>query len=101
MKRTTRFVQPIGLAVCHLPDGQEVQLPIVPGIFKYAPAPELEGLLHDPAVARKYTLEALRVAPWQVLRLFPRDWLLECLQDASLRDSRRQALEFMLAPPER
>ncbi len=98
MKRTSRFVQPVGTCPCTLEDGDTIQLPVVPGIFKHAAVETLPDLLRDPIVARKYTIEALRVAPWQVVRAFPRDWLLACLRQADLPDGRRRALEFMLAP---
>ena len=42
-------------------------------------------LLQRPEVLRKYTREALRVTGWSVLRLFPRDWLLDNLPDADVR----------------
>ena len=74
-----------------------MQLPVIPGILKHPKIQDLRRMLKDPAVARKYTLEALRVAPWPALRLFPRWWLLQCLDEAQLREGRRRALVFMLA----
>lgn len=97
MKRNYRFVQPSGTAVCKLPGGKAVELPVVQGILKHPSSEALFHLLTDPEIARKYTIEALRIAPWQVLRLFPRDWLKECLSQAELPDGRTRALEFMLS----
>lgn len=67
------------------------------GILKHPSSEALFYLLTGPEIARKYTIEALRIAPWQVLRLFPRDWLKECLAQADLPESRTRALEFMLS----
>ena len=97
MKRTTRFVKSVGLVQCALADGEVIDLPVVPGLLKHLSVQGLQEALPDPVVARKYTLEALRKAPWQVVRLFPRPWLASCLKQAQLPPSRRKALEFMLA----
>ena len=97
MKRTLHFVQPSGTAVCEVPGVGEITLPVVQGIFKHASAETLTELLKDPTVARKYTLEALRVAPWPVLKLFPRPWLKSCLRQAQLSEGRTRALEFLLS----
>lgn len=96
MKRTLRYARAVGTASCCLENGQILEIPVVPGIFKHAPPDSLEDLLRDARVARKYTIEALRIAPWQVLRDFPRAWLLECLEAAPLTAGRREALLFML-----
>jgi hypothetical protein len=96
LKRTSHFVQPRGMVVCQVPGAGEVTLPVVQSIFKHATPEALFELLKDPQVARKYTLEALRVAPWPVLKLFPREWLKTCLHDADLSEGRTRALEFML-----
>ena len=97
MKRTQRFVQPSGMVVCRLPDGEAIEIPVVQGILKHLNPTQLADLLTDPEVALKYTLEALRVAPWPVLSRFPRDWLIACLPQASLREGRARALDFMLS----
>jgi len=97
MRRTLRFVQPRGTAVFHRPDGSAVEIPVVQGILKHLGIEDLLRLLTDPDVALKYTLEALRIAPWPVLRHFPRSWLLECLPKARLPEGRARAVEFMLA----
>jgi hypothetical protein len=99
MRRTIRFVQPSGTVVCRLP-GREVELPVVQGILKHLDVEQLSALLEDPAVAVKYTIECLRVAPWPILRLFPRSWLLECLPKARLREGRVRAIEFLLSSSE-
>jgi hypothetical protein len=96
MKRTYRFVEACGVIGGTLEDGVRVELPVFGGILKHPTLQQLAGLLTDPAVARKYTREALRTAPWSALRRFPRWWLMTCLTHASLRDGRRRALEFML-----
>jgi hypothetical protein len=96
VKRSYRFVEPCGVVGCTLETGAHLELPVISGILKH-PAPEqLRVLLTEPAVARKYTLEALRKAPWNALRQFPRLWLLECLPHARVPAGRRRALEFML-----
>ena len=97
MKRTFRYVQPSGTVVCRMPDVGDLNLPVVQGIFKHLAPDALSELLKDPQIARKYTLEALRVAPWPVLGLFPREWLKTCLRDADLPEGRTRALEFMLS----
>lgn len=73
-----------------------LEVPVFAGILKHPTSEELAELLTDPAVVRKYTHEALRKAPWSALRRFPRDWLVACLRDAKLPDSRRRALELLL-----
>ena len=90
------FVTPKGMAECRLADGRVIRVPVVQGILKHLAEADLPGMLADPAVARKYTAEALRVAPWPVLRLFAPDWLRECMPRARLRESRARALEFLL-----
>ncbi len=97
MKRSYRFVESVGTVQCVFGDRQPVTLPVFPGILKHPTVDELRELLARPAVARKYTVLALRKASWQVLREFPRDWLLACLAEASLRAGRVQALRFLLS----
>jgi hypothetical protein len=97
MKRTYRFVKSIGRVSVGLDDGGQVSLPVFPGILKHLTVDELSALLAKPAVARKYTILALRKAPWQVLREFPRDWLEACLAEADLRAGRAQALRYLMS----
>ncbi len=97
MMRTRRFVQPRGEVALRRPDGSTIEIPVVQGILKHLGVQDLARLLADPHVALKYTVEALRIAPWPVLRLFPRAWLLECLPMAGLSDRRARAVAFMLA----
>src|SRR5205809_664904 len=96
MKRTVEFAKSRGIATCKLADGRMVKVPIVPGILKHPMPDELAGILSRPNAVRKYTIEALRHAAWPILRLFPKDWLKECLDDAGLRPGRRQALLYLL-----
>ncbi len=96
MTRTYRFVKPIGIANCTLADGSTVRLPVFPGIVKHLPANELVPLLEDEYTARKYTRLALERAAWAILREFPRDWLIQCLEKMPMRQGRRQALMFLL-----
>ena len=99
MRRTYSFVKSIGRVRCKLPGGDEVEVPVVPGILKH-PRPEaLPELLKTPGALVKYTVEAMRRAPWSVLREFPRLWLVECMDRARLSHGRRMALEFLLADP--
>jgi len=97
MKQTCVFARSMGIATCRTASGQEIKLPVVPGILKH-PSPEmLPLLLGKPDVAFKYTIEALQKASWPVLRLFPKDWLRQCLPDAHLRQGRANALAFLLS----
>jgi hypothetical protein len=57
----------------------------------------LPEILRVPAALRKYTVAALRRAPWQVLREFPGDYLMECLEEAALPPGRRAALLYLLS----
>ena len=97
MKRTVTFVRSVGRARCVLPNGQVVQVPIYPGILKHPTVKQLRPLLKDADVMRKYTMEALRIAPWSALRKFPADWLLRCLPDAHVRPGRARALVYLLS----
>lgn len=90
------YVCSVGIARCEVAPNRRIAIPIVPGIFKHLACEDLPGILQNPVAARKYTVEALRVAPWQVLREFDRRWLTECLDRADLTAGRRAALEFML-----
>jgi hypothetical protein len=96
MKRTYHFVEPSGVSICATASGDTVALPLFAGILKHPTAAQLAELVRDPAVAVKYTHEALRKAPWSALRHFPRSWLVECLPHARLPEGRRKALELML-----
>jgi len=95
MKRSHRFVESAGTIECRLSPGHTVRLPVFPGILKHLTVEELRELLTKPAVARKYTILALRKAPWQVLREFPPDWLEACLPEANLRPGRENALRLL------
>lgn len=97
MKRTFHFVKSQGAVACTLESGHVVDLPVIPGLLKHPSPAELPELLRQPAVARKYTLGALRGAAWPVLRLFPRAWLLELIPEARLPARRREALLFLLS----
>ncbi len=97
MKRSYRFVESVGVVRCSLGPDRSVMLPVFPGYLKHPTIGELRELLSRPAVARKYTILALRKAPWQVLREFPRDWLEVCLAEANLRPGRAEALRFLLS----
>ena len=97
MKRTHTFVKSLGVVKCRLPSGDEIDVPVVPGILKHPTTDALPNLLKNPHVLRKYTMEALRKAPWSVLRLFPREWLRECIAEARLHPQRNRALVFLLS----
>ena len=96
MKRVSRFIEGSGTVACVLPSGDRVDIPVAVGILKHPTEESLRGLLEKPAAARKYTKEALKRAPWSLIREFPLSWLKECMQDADLKPGRRKALEFML-----
>lgn len=96
MKVTYRFVEHHAVVTCRLASGESVQIPVVPGILKHPRPDQLQALLAKPAVAEKYTMEALRKAAWPILRQFPRTWLRRCLERAELRPARREAIAFLL-----
>ncbi len=100
MKRSYRFIEPIGAVHVMVSPGREIEVPIFAGILKHPGAEQLAELLRDPAVLSKYTREALRKAPWNALARFPREWLLECMRDAPLSKERRVALDFLLDSPD-
>jgi hypothetical protein len=79
-----------------MPNGRTVEVPVFPGILKHPLVSELAVLLVRPEVALKYTREALRIAPWPILKEFPGDWLRENLSEANIRPGRLKALTFML-----
>ena len=97
MKRTYQFVKPTQSVECQLPSGETVTIPVVPGILKHPSPEQLPEILARPAAMQKYTVEALRKAAWPILEHFPRSWLLECLERAPMKQSRRRALEFLLS----
>ena len=97
MRRTTNFVKSRGTVRCTLPAGQEIRVPVVPGILKHLTVEQLRNLLKDPDVVRKYTIEALNEAPWPVLCKFPAEWLKRCIGDAHLNPRRARAIAFLLA----
>ena len=96
MKRTYRFVRSAGLATCTFPTGKEINLPVVQGILRHLAPASLHELLRNPDVARNYTREALKVAPWSVLREFPRPWLISVMEETAIRPGRARVLDFML-----
>ena len=96
MKRALKFTKISGMVECILPAGRRVEIPAVLGILKHPGEGSLYRLLTRPAAARKYTIEAIKRAPWSVIRRFPRSWLEECIAGADIRPGRRKALEFML-----
>jgi hypothetical protein len=96
MIRTYQFVRPLGSTECVLANGQRISLPVIPGILKHPHPSELFALLRDEDVARKYTRLALQKAAWQVLKEFPRTWLVEILKEVTIPDGRRRALRFLL-----
>jgi len=96
VKRTYRTVERHGVVACATAAGEIVALPVFAGILKHPDPDQLVELLADPAVARQYTCEALRKAHWNLLRQFPRAWLMECLPRARLPAGRRRALALLL-----
>jgi hypothetical protein len=97
MKKTFTFVKKIGTIHYSTPEGEDFEIPLFPGILKHPSVPELPVLLQTPAALRKYTCEALRKAPWPVLKEFPPAWLMICMEHASIRQGRRRAIEFLLS----
>lgn len=96
MKRTYTFVTAREIVHCDI-DGESIPLPVFVGVLKHPTERQLCELLTRPEVARKYTHEALRKLPWPALRQFPHRWLRSCLPTSGLQESRRRAVEFMLA----
>lgn len=89
------FAQKIGDLSCEITPGQVVTLPVFIGIFKHATRKDLIDILQRPGVSRRYVHECLCIAPWQVLKEFPNQILLQELGAANLPLSRRRALEFL------
>lgn len=96
MKRSLVFVASKGFVPCRIESGEVIQIPVFAGILKHPMPHHLPDLLQDERVARKYTLLALQKAGWPILRRFPREWLLTCMDQATLRPLRRQALVHLL-----
>ncbi len=92
-----RYVERAATEHVRLPDGTVLLIPVITGILKHLTQDRLMTLLQRPEVLRKYTREALRVTGWSVLRLFPRDWLLDNLPDADVRPGRAAAIRFLLS----
>ena len=97
MKRSLRYVEHASTVDVMLHDGTRLQIPLIIGILKHPTQDRLPTLLQRPEVLRKYTCEALRIAAWPVLRLFPRDWLLDNLPNAQVRPGREAAIRFLLS----
>ena len=97
MKRTYTFVKSLGTVKHELPDGIMIEIPIFPGILKHPAVSSLPELLNTPAALRKYTIEAIKKAPWPVLKQFPRSWLTACLEEAEIRPGRLKALKYLLS----
>lgn len=95
MKRTYTFATAREVVRCVI-DGVSVDLPLIVGVLKHPTEGQLRELLVTPAIARKYTREALKRLAWPGLRQFPRDWLRVCLDETPLPEGRRRALVFML-----
>jgi hypothetical protein len=96
MKRTYTFVKKVGSLRYELSTGQEIDIPLFPGILKHLSVGDLTKSLNTPPALLKYTREALKSAPWPVLKEFPRSWLISCMDRAEIREGRRRALEFLL-----
>ena len=96
MKILEKYIKSEGTVQCEVSPGRFVSLPIAPAILKHPTLEQLPEILKRPDAARKYTIEALRHAPWQVVREFDREWLKECMEVADLRPARRAALDLML-----
>jgi len=97
MRTATPFVKSTGTVKCAVPGGKTIRIPVFPGVLKHPTLAQLRCLLRDPDVAQKYTVEALRIAPWPVLREFPHEWLKQCMPQAHLDTRRSRALKFLLA----
>ena len=91
MKRTYRFIEPSGVVTCVI-DGAPVDVPVFGGILKHPTIEQLRELLTDPVVVHRYICEALRKAPWNALRGFPRTLLIACLPLANVPDGRRRGM---------
>jgi hypothetical protein len=96
MKRKIEYVQSRGSVTVSLAGGGSVQIPVIPGILKHPHPQELPELLKDERVARKYTRLAIEKMAWPILRQFPREWIIANLKDATVREGRLRALNFLL-----
>lgn len=97
MRRSDNFAQIMGFVKCPISPGQEIRIPIVQGILKHPTIELLRELLKNPAVAKKYTIESLRRAPWKVLKEFPYSWLKLYIEEADLKPERKKAIVFMIS----
>jgi len=97
MKRTYSFVNKVGTLKYELSTGQEIDIPLFPGILKHLSVRDLPKVLNSQAALLKYTREALKSAPWPVLREFPRSWLITCMEKVEIREGRKRALMFLLS----
>ncbi|RKX76125.1 MAG: hypothetical protein DRP87_12780 [Spirochaetes bacterium] len=101
MKRTYHFVKSTASIKYTTPAGEKVEIPLFPGILKHLSVTELHDVLNTSTAIQKYTSEALKSAPWPVLKQFPKSWLKTCLDNTKLRSSirpgRLRALEFLLS----
>jgi hypothetical protein len=97
MKRTCQFATSRGVVSVSLARGGNVEIPVFAGILKHPRPDDLPSLLQDERVARKYTRLAIEKMAWPVLRQFPREWILENLKDAALKNGRQRAVLFLLA----
>ena len=97
MKRTYSFVKKVGTLRYELSTGLEIDIPLFPGILKHLSVRDFPKSLNTQAALLKYTCEALKSAPWPVLREFPRSWLISCMAKAEIREGRKRALMFLLS----
>lgn len=97
MKRTCAFVRKTGTATFLSEACGSIEIPLFPGILKHLSVAELPRVVKSQDALRKYTGEALKSAPWPVLREFPLCWLRVCLGDIQLPEGRRRALEFLIS----
>ncbi|MDI6795017.1 MAG: hypothetical protein QME81_19470 [bacterium] len=101
MRRSNNFVQIMGFVECTISSEHEIRIPIVQGILKHPTIELLRELLKKPAVAKKYTIESLRRAPWKVLKEFPYSWLKLSIEEANLKPERKKAIVFMISDESR
>ncbi len=92
-----QYAKQCGSVVMITPEKEKILIPIFPGILKHLSIDQLPENLRKYNVAKKYTNEALRIAPWVILSAFPKKWLLKSIKNTSLRAGRKQALMFMLS----
>lgn len=72
-------------------------IPIVSGFLKTFAITQLVNVLDNQVYFKKYLLEIVSRAPWQIMRLFPKDLIFHFLNEANIRESRKKAIRYLFS----